>query len=325
MVQKGHILRITHLLKVLSILLVISVLYIEGRTIRRSIDAELREELAKTTETQNSSTSFRPSFQTVFYRYASLGHTQSLVDWYIIRSAGDDDLRWTDPNVRSNTFYQYDLMTNLDPYYLYLYVAGANYLTVAKNDNLGALSIVQKGRAFYENELGYLPEEFKVREWPTAWQLHLIEGYIQLFELQNIQGAMEVYEWLDEFPDLPLSLLRVSKKIKTAHGRIQMGLNSVQSMLESARADLNKERLLVFKQKLIISQFLLFWNQQWTSFQIAKKIEKGQSLSERWPEFAQSTRIPNRDPIGGEVYLNAEGKVWTRSDWKPMVGEEREF
>ena len=173
-----------------------------------------------------------------------------------------------------------------------------------------------------ESSVPYLPESVRKKYWGTGWRIYLIEGYLRLFEFQDITGALEVYSWLEGMSDLPLSLTRIATAIKTARGRIRIGLNSVQAMLASVRPDLDKRKLYDFQKRLMTSDLLLNLNQDWRSFLKSRNPKKSTAL---WGEFKRLNQVPSEDPLGGEIYLNSEGKIWTKSDWKPLVQEDKEF
>lgn len=266
-----------------------------------------------------------PLFSPEFYRFITLGNTQSAVDWYLIKTVKDSDLNWIPSGTRSVAYRYFDLMTKLDPLFYDLYFFAANYLTVAKNDNQSALELAHRGRKFYEAEGPFMPQIVRETYWNNHWKLNLVEGYIQLFELQNIQGAMEAYTALADTPGIALGLKRILNKIQTAEGRLKMGFNSVMSMLESTRSDLDRERITHFKNQLRISAFLLTANRMWSEYLQTRKIPRSRADEKLWKLFLKTNNLPLTDPIGGALVLRPDKKIWTQSEWKPLVGEELEF
>jgi hypothetical protein len=286
---------------------------LNGQLSRISKSATLEE-----AKDSKSSVSFR--WHPNLYRILSSGHVPSSVDWLLIRFLVDSNIAKIRNDEETEVFRILDLATELDPAFFSLYAAGANYLTVVKNDRVGARRLLEKGRAFQNEKLKNYSESFVDTHWADRWRIGFILGYVYLFEFQDLRKAAEVYDETRKIPGIPTMVRKMAERIQTPKGQFNIGLNVLSAIRQWHEEDetMLKEidrKVLMFE----LARDLFLWNE---TFLLERKKRPNSSLQAMYADFRIRNKIPERDRFGGEIYLREDGRIDTRTERVPVLGVE---
>lgn len=251
------------------------------------------------------------------YRILSFGHVPASVDWLLIRFLTDSNLSKIKEGQETEASRILNLATEIDPAFFSLYVAGASYLAIARNDRYGARRLIDRGAIFLREKLSTYPEEFRDTEWGDGWRILMIQGYIYLLEFQDIENAAKAYGAMDSYPDLPVGLKSLAKSIRTPEGQFRIALNSLVVIKGWYKEDPAMTQELFEKEKFLrLGQSLFQWNRDFQEFPRIKK----ETDSERFIRFRSAQSIPDQDPFGGRIFLDKEGKIDSETPRKTVFG-----
>ena len=133
-------------------------------------------------------------------------------------------------------------------------------------------------------------------------------AYFELFELQNVPRASEYFIETSQIPGAPQYLSNLAARLQKPDGQIEVGFKLLNILLstttdESSRAELAKKR-----NALGVALFLRKLNRTFAEF-LGKRKLTPLTASRYWDEFRNQPSIPKRDPLGGTLVLNEEGKI----------------
>jgi hypothetical protein len=230
----------------------------------------------------------------------------------------DENLAKTKSNQETEVFRILNLATELDPAYYPLYIGGANYLAVARDDRFGALKLVEKGERYLLGPLKTQSEEFRKTHWADSWRLYLTKGYLYLLEFQDAKRASEAYSHMGDFEDAPEAIKLMAKSNKSPEAQFNLAANSIR-ILRAWRADDAKYQaeLDVKVKFLLTAKDLVIWNRKFR-----ETLGRRSATSEAFRQFRTKYKIPDRDHLGGEIYLNSSGKIDTKTEKVPTLGTD---
>lgn len=163
---------------------------------------------------QHSSINLNPQFFKVF----SLGlqRLYSSVLWVI--TLGDSDLEhYKEQDLNSWMYLRFNTITNIEPLFLEVYNFGGLYLSIIKDDDVGAKKIFDKGLLLY----------------PKDKDLLFYSAYHYHFELADIKQAISLYERLVPIPGSRKNLPSLISKLKADLGDISSALLTIREALKS--------------------------------------------------------------------------------------------
>jgi hypothetical protein len=263
---------------------------------------------------RSEAASFR--WHPTLYRILSFGHVPAAVDWLLLRFITDGNIAKIKDDESTEVYRILNLATELDPAFYSLYTAGSNFLAVVRNDKQGALRLLEKGQAFLEGPLKRYPESFRSRHWVNPWRIPFTLGYVYLFEFQDMARAAQAYGQLGNYPDAPEALRNMSQSVRTPEGQFNIAFNSLNVIRKWNEEDERYQADINHKQKLVLlGRDLYFFNQEFQKF--LKKKPPSQSEFER---FRALRSLPKADGMGGEIFLNSEGRIDTRTLKVPVFG-----
>ncbi len=252
------------------------------------------------------------------FRTLSFGHLPAAVDWLLLRFLLDPAYTHVTGNMRAPVFYDLDLATDLDPLFYDLYVVGGSFLAVVRNDGEGARLILEKGEKFRSEQLPLLPEKFRNRFWPAAWQIPLALGYVYIFEKDDLPKGLEVFERTSRIPGAPDYLKRLAERLKVPGAIFQVGLRMLDTMIDSSRNPEARERLFRRRQSLQVAGFLYHLNGQFLEF----RQKSPAPLAAAWKRFLVLHGNSRLDPWGGELSISPTGTILTNTPHEKVLGIE---
>ena len=135
-------------------------------------------------------------------------------------------------DLNSWMFLRFDIITTLDTLFYFAYIYGGQYLSVVKDDRLGAMQIMEKG-------LKYFPESYR---------LYFSLGMHYFLEMNNNQKSIEFFNRARLFPEAPKELLtRIIARLKAEIGHLEVAYSIIYRAYRNEKDERIKKSL---EQKL---------------------------------------------------------------------------
>lgn len=233
-----------------------------------------------------------------WFRFITMGEWITGLDVLWLRTVQDPRIDHVKKGEHPWSFYDYDLITDLDPAYGEVYYHGAMSLVVIRNDVPGGLHLLEKANRFMKRVLPTLPEQYKKGFWEEGWFIPLRLAYVYLFELDHLPRAAEYYRQASEMVGSPPYLQNLVKRFDRRDGMLEVGIRLLRVLEAGASTPEIKEKLTRRLNVLIWKLVLKQWSDQWKMDHRRKSIQ----------QFKIEKQIPEKDPFGGRVLLNSEGK-----------------
>lgn len=145
---------------------------------------------------QESSKNFNP----IIYHLLSLGNKRFVSDFLWIYTLIESDVEHYSSKDLNNWMYlRFDTILNLDPEFLEAYQYGAQYLSIIKDDDLGAKDLYERGLHHYPND----------------YFLNWNGGFHFLYELSNPTKALKLFQKIIYHPRSPPFLPSIIAKLKS--------------------------------------------------------------------------------------------------------------
>lgn len=273
-------------------------------TLNRQLTANLNDQFSKKSKDASSVVSFR--WNPDLYRILSIGQIPASVDWLLIRFLADGNISKITDGHETEVFRILDLATEIDPAFEMLYTAGSNFLAVIRNDLVGARKLIAKGASFIETSLPTYPENMRNVYWVNPWRVYMIQGYIDLYEFQDVDRAAVAFGKMDQFPTVAAGMKGLAKSIRVPEERFRIALNSLMIIKQWHQNDPVMTEALLQKENLLkLGQSLYRWNRQFGEF----KAHKGENVRARFERFKRERALPERDLLGGKVFLNEQERI----------------
>ena len=133
---------------------------------------------------QQSALNFNDDLILIF----SMGQKRLITDLFWIVTLLESDVEhYNGKDLNSWLYLRFKSIIKLDPKFLNAYRFGGKYLSIIKDDLLGAKEIFDQGLSIYPNDYNLLYDA----------------GYLYAFELQDFEHATEIYKKLSTFEQAP--------------------------------------------------------------------------------------------------------------------------
>lgn len=110
-----------------------------------------------------------------------------------------------------------NLITTLDPYFYEAYLYGGMYLSIIKDDDLGAKKIYNKALKFYPDDI----------------YLCLNAGYHFQLELFDYPKAIEIYKRIVNHPRVPKHIPRVLARLQSQQGNLEDAYTTLEGLYKT--------------------------------------------------------------------------------------------
>jgi hypothetical protein len=253
----------------------------------------------------------------------SFGQAPVVTDWLWIRFLVDPSIAHAQKGVRAAVFRDLDLATDLDSKFFEAYIYGANILTVIRDDNEGAHALLSKAQTFRKQKLSQLPDAFREEFWSDEFAIPLTLAYVYIYELDDLPRGAEAFKEAAQLPKAPAYLQSLVEKLKTTEGQIEVGLGYTGFLAEMFKSNPEAlERLERRKRGLVAFQYLYGLNKGYLSFlknhprYRASVSPTDDELLRYFREYLAKIGNPGRDPWGGVLSLNSEGKIISTTEYQ---------
>lgn len=139
------------------------------------------------------------NFNDYFLMFVGASNKRLISDLFWISTLIESDLdHYKKKDLNSWMYLRFKTITFLDPKNLKVYQFGGKYLSIIKDDLLGAQQIFEKGLTYY----------------PQDFDLNFDAGFLYGFELDDFDKAIEKYENIINHPRAPNFLIGIINKLK---------------------------------------------------------------------------------------------------------------
>ena len=145
--------------------------------------------------------------------YTDILWIQTLLESDLEHYQGSDGNSWM--------YHRFNTISLLDPKFLENYWYGGQYLSVIKDDDIGAQMLFEKGLDIY----------------PEDYRLLYYTGSHYLIELHDKQNALKYYQKLFDYPETPQYLKALISRLKADAGFLQESLRLMAKLYEEAPED----------------------------------------------------------------------------------------
>lgn len=252
-----------------------------------------------------------------FYRVFSFGQDATGVDLLWIRVLQEADIRHVRKGDHPIAYYIFRLIAELDPAFLETYYSGATYLTAIRDDNEGALELLEKGEKFRLEELPSYPPEFRKKFWPGEWRIPFVLAYVRLFEMDDLPGAAREFRKVAGIAGSPPYLKRLVKRLETQEGTFDVAIR-LNAFLKTTVEDPVARRKLEDREiRLLQIHHIFLIDKEFSEYTQKRKIKRNVKA---WDAFVRQKGGLAADPRGGQLSLNAEGKIISTVEVMPVFG-----
>ena len=144
------------------------------------------------------------NFSKDLYDITSMGNRRLISSIMWVQTLLESDIdHYKNNDLNSWMFVRFDHITKLEPKFLAAYRFGGQYLSIIKDDDLGAEEIYDRGLEYY----------------PDNYDLNFNAGFHYLFELGKTDKALKSYKKIQFHPDAPSYLPSFTAKLERKQGR----------------------------------------------------------------------------------------------------------
>jgi hypothetical protein len=172
-----------------------------------------------------------------------LGFSTSAADIALIRALSETELGPVAKGFHPPSYLAYQLATQLDPSFFEIYWAAGNYLSVVRQDPIGALHFVRRGIDFITHELPQQPSTVRERYWSRAWAIYLIGAYLSFYDFQDIEMGCRMVEDASKIPGSPDYLKGFAQKLRQPEERRKFEEFFLNLLLRNERREDVRKRI----------------------------------------------------------------------------------
>jgi hypothetical protein len=253
------------------------------------------------------------------FKMVSFGHLPAAIDWMWIQVLLDTNIDHVAKGTHPAIYYTLDLITDLDPINYSAYRAGANLLSVIRDDGPGARDILEKGNRFRKEKLASYPVKLQQDYWGYSWGIPYLLAYVYMFDLEDIPHAAAAFQETAAIPGSPDFLQSIQKRLESPGGEYEVGLRLLNHMIQGEKDEDAKEELIKKRNSLVVGQFLFEINHSFQGFLQVRSRMPG-SLQSKFEAYLKSSRTPSRDPWGGVLSVNQMGRIKTSTPHHRVFG-----
>lgn len=167
---------------------------------------------------QTSAINFNYNFLKAF----SLGNKRLLTDLLWIQTLMESDTDHYKGDQFNNWMYlRFNSIIELDPHFIEAYRYGGQYLSVIKDDDLGAKNIYDRG----------------LEKFPDDYFLNYNAGFHYFNELGDLERSQELFEKIKYHPEAPQYLPSLMAKMKIKGGKLESALQLLTDAYKKTPAD----------------------------------------------------------------------------------------
>lgn len=211
---------------------------------------------------------------------SSLGYQRLIASLLWVETLLNSDTTHYKKNDMHNwMFLRFKTITKLDPYFYEAYLYGGIYLSIIKDDKVGAKYIYEHGLIYYPND----------------YYLNLNASFHYFYELQDIDKSIEHLGRIYDDPKAPAFLPSLYARLQSTRGDLQSALTLLIDLYNSAPRNSDLKSSYAHKIYAIKAEIDLNCLNSNNHINCAKK-----------------------DFFGDDYYLDKNGKYKAKRDWVPF-------
>ncbi len=138
-----------------------------------------------------------------FLVFLSAGNKRLITDLLWVQTLLESDMEhYTGKDLNSWMFIRFNTISELDPYFYQNYLWGGQYLSIVKDDLIGASTLMEKG-------IKYFPEDYR---------LNFNLGFTYYFELNEYEKGLILLDKIKTHPKAPAFIPSLVIKLKVETG-----------------------------------------------------------------------------------------------------------
>ena len=169
------------------------------------------------------------NFNTSFLKLLSSGNKRIISSTIWIQTLLESDQeKYNRKDYESWMYLRFLTIASLDPRFYENYLYGGMYLSVVKNDLLGAADIFERGLEYY----------------PQDYRLNYYSGFNYFFELGDYEKGFEKLQRIENHPHAPPLLRQIVSKLRfETSGDYEVALQFLKENLKLVKDDMIREKL----------------------------------------------------------------------------------
>lgn len=169
------------------------------------------------------------NFNTTFLKLFSIGNKRFISDLIWVQTLLEsDESHYKNKDLNSWMYIRFNNIAELDPNFYQNYLWGGIYLSIIKDDRLGAAEIFEKG----------------LRIFPDDYDLNYNAGFNYYAQLDNYNRAYELFTKIQNYPQAPIFLKTLTAKIKFQNGMdFESTINILINIYNNSKDDFLKKKI----------------------------------------------------------------------------------
>jgi tetratricopeptide (TPR) repeat protein len=225
-----------------------------------------------------------------YLRVAVLGYRQLVADLIWLKVVQHIGTIKETPEGYKWTYHAVDVLTDLDPKFVYAYQAAGTVFGVWGERVPESIAILTKGMRFN----------------PDAWELPFYVGYDYYYELRDLKGAAKYFRMASELPGSPAYLPRLAARMTVEVGDPDAALEFLRKLYQQLSDERAKEGLVQRMREVAAERDIRF---------LEEGVRRYQARYQKLPTQIKDlvtrgiiSQIPT-EPLGGAYELRSDGTV----------------
>lgn len=261
--------------------------------------------------------------QTVYHpevvRFLGFNQVPFIVDLLLLRFLGEDPgIAHVQKGTHPPAYFDLKLATELDPAFGELYSAGGLMLAVIRDDDQGARELLIRGNRFRKEGLPSYPKEFRDRFWKDSWQMPFILGFVELTEIGDLNAAFAAFQEAAKIEGAPFYIGLLVRRLDEPGGHFEAAINILRNLLMQPSDERLKTSLEGRLRSVSLQYYVWKVERAFSEFRRSSP-RKGEGVESAWARFQATGRFPSRDPEGGRLYVDPDGRVRSTTEYEEVL------
>lgn len=162
------------------------------------------------------------NFNFHFLNFFNIGLKRFMADILWIQTLIESDLdHYKAKDLNSWMYLRFDVITSLDKYFFEAYIHGGKYLSIIKDDAIGAKTLFEKGLKIF----------------PEDYYLNFYSGFNYYFELNDPKSAYNKFLKIKDVPGKHTFLKSLTARLKAQQGDLETSYLILQDAYENEPVD----------------------------------------------------------------------------------------
>jgi hypothetical protein len=219
-------------------------------------------------------------FDSLWTSFFSVGHQTSFADLLWIHALQDEALSHVQDGQHAVSWYDLDLLTDVDPAFFEAYGHGSSILSVVRNDSQGALNLLNKADVYIQTKLGTESPVLVQNYWSNAWWIYLMLGYVNIYDFDRLDEASNALLKTEKIAGAPPYLAQLGRHLETVDGRYEVAHKLLVFLIQTSKDETLKNKYQEKQEELSLTYALYQADQKWQKYRTKKSAQLSSFLSE---------------------------------------------